>query len=873
MDTTPLAEFLARPGQSMESHVQGVAGASADLTTGAGTNPYGDRWADVVETLAWIHDIGKLTQFFQDYIRTEDRTAAPAVELTYHGTFGGLVAVLALGERGFQPETAAAGFYAVTKHHSVLSNVRTELPEFHQLNRSRIENRYDIADRQLQSIDDTAADAAAVLLAQATDGKYTWESLANDGIRRAAGVIKQVERTTHDPAFYGCVLRAWSTLVAADKADASGLAADDSLSVRTGTDISSDTLTGEIESLADTTLPDGSTAAAYLEEPTRPLPGSDATTTQRLAALRTAANARAATALESGHQRGDRVFELTLPTGFGKTYTGLRAALQVADKRESRVIYALPYTSIIDQVDANIRDIFDVAPTDPTYTKHHHLADTRSTLDPSAVDEPSSGRETLHAEAWRSQLVLTTFTQLFESVAGPGNVQSTKLPALQNSVIIVDEPQALPHEWWELLGRLTEYLTTEYDATILFMTATQPRVLESLPSAPTPQSLVDLHGECAAVIANEPRVTFELHDSLIAHLDERDAPPLSLTDAAAELEPELVGARNTLTVVNTVSSAVTMTEALSEVDRLHLGSELLPYLQAPGTESPSAEDYLAHLAEEQSDPEGVILTLTTRLRPADRRLLLDAVSRVLDPDTTTPFDDVPTMTVSTQLIEAGVDVSFDRLYRDFAPLPSLVQAAGRCNREFGDPPAPVTVWRLDSPEDDDYVPSRLIYGDDSLLRPTQRALSALRTEQADTTLSEAAVITDGVMTYYDALHDQRRTGDRTDRLVEAFDKARGQTLREASLIDSEYATADYLVLVSDCDKRLHAEYVEYRETGAWRQAQQAFRRLQETLVSVPVDEAGVDEPSVIEVDCDGSGYDVRFGSGVTASEVRTDTEV
>jgi hypothetical protein len=184
------------------------------------------------------------------------------------------------------------------------------------------------------------------------------------------------------------------------------------------------------------------------------------------------------------------------------------------------------------------------------------------------------------------------------------------------------------------------------------------------------------------------------------------------------------------------------------------------------------------------------------------------------------------------------------------------------------------VWRLDSPEGDDYVPSRLIYGDDSLLRPTQRALSGLRIAQSDTTLSEAAVITEGVTTYYDALHDQRRTGDRTDRLVEAFDKARGETLREASLIDSEYATADYLVLVSDRDKRLYEEYVKYREADEWRQAQRAFRRLQDTLVSVPVDaERGSDELSVIEVGPGHGSYEVQGGGGVADNGVRSDTEV
>jgi hypothetical protein len=130
------------------------------------------------------------------------------------------------------------------------------------------------------------------------------------------------------------------------------------------------------------------------------------------------------------------------------------------------------------------------------------------------------------------------------------------------------------------------------------------------------------------------------------------------------------------------------------------------------------------------------------------------------------------------------------------------------------------------------------------------------------------------MTYYDALHDQRRTGDRTDRLVEAFDKARGETLREASLIDSEYATADYLVLVSQRDKRLYREYVEHREAGEWRQAQRAFRRLQETLVSVPVDgEEGSDELSIIEVGTGRGSYEIRGGGGVTDSGIRSNTEV
>lgn len=856
----------------MEEHLRGVEQRSRALISEAGTTPYGDDWEELASAIAWLHDVGKLTEYFQTYIETGDRTVAGDAQLTYHGTFGGLVASVALMERGLSAEATAAGFYAVTKHHSVFGNFHDEISDYHVRNKTRVDDRYELATQQLRSIDQTAADAADVVIRNATDGEYSWDQFADDGTDRPREVLRTLAEVLDDEEWYGCAIRAWSTLVAADKMDASGL---DAVETAPSKRPAASKLTDHIRSLSTATRPDGSSVAEYLDCPDKSIPDGTAPLEQRLGAIRTAANARVTNRLQDEYERGQRTFELTLPTGFGKTYTGLRAALELADMRDSRVIYALPYTSIIDQVDEQVRDVFGLSPQNPAYTKHHHLADTRTSLDNNGGkgESYSTGQETLHAESWRSGLVVTTFTQLFESVAGPENVQSTKLPALQDAVVLVDEPQAISMDWWGLIGRLVSHMTEEYDATTVFMTATQPRLLDRLPYAPTPTPLTDLGADAVNLISDSPRVEFRLHESLTGHFDGGHS-PLSLADAATEIDAAMTGETDALTVVNTVDSAAELSETLLEDGAVALGSELLSYWREHDAETFDPIEYLDRVAERHSDAETVILTLTTRLRPRDRTALIGAIDAILDQDVETPFDSVPTITVSTQLIEAGVDLSFDRLYRDYAPLPAIVQAAGRCNRRFGGDPAPVTVWHLDGPEDANYVPSQLIYGDRSLLRPTRTALDELRDDVDGNGLPESLVIDRGVSRYYDALHSQRQTGSRSDDLVAAFNEARGEVLRNASLVSSDYPTRDYLVLVNDDESEMYSQYREERDAGRWSRARASFQSLKQTLVSIPVSEEPVnDAPTPITATERDERYDIETGRGVMEETVRTNIEV
>ncbi|MEE6209517.1 CRISPR-associated endonuclease Cas3'' [Salarchaeum sp. III] len=859
-----LEKFAARPGQSLSVHLEGVSSAAQNLVT-ASTTPTGESWQAVLRTLGWTHDFGKLTSYFQTYLETDTRTHAPWSELTYHGDIGAIVTLQALKEQGFSEKTALAGFFAVAKHHSCLPNLRPGVQKYTQ--GEAAENRIETVEKQFKDIDDNASAAATHVLQQASDGQLSWGDIRHSP-EYTQTLLKAVERIASQDGFYGYVLRVWATLVTADKFDASDItSADTAGSLRDTPKLSVETLTQHVQELSKTPLESGGTAARYLSTPEAALPGEDASREERFAAIRTAANARATKTLTEEFQTGTRVFNLSLPTGFGKTLCGLRAALSLAGDRDSRVIYALPYTSIIDQVDQTVQDIFDIPPSSPKYTKHHHLADTRTNLSDSPVGaEYSTGRETLHAESWRAGLVLTTFTQLFESLAGPQNTQSLKLPALEDSVIIIDEPQAVTPNWWPLIGRLTTYLVEEYDATVILMTATQPRILARHADAPTPTPLLELDTETTSLLADYPRVTFSLHPSLTTHLNSHSARPLALSDAAAELTTPTRDGENTLAIVNTVDSVASLVEHTTTDHTTNITSKLLDYQDTP--DDFDSAGYLEHLAEHTDNSNRLIAPLTTRLRPIDRSRILTCLKLILDTETQTPFDDIPTLTLSTQLIEAGVDLSFDRLYRDYAPLPALVQAAGRCNRSFGDTPSMATVWRLENPSESEYTPSELIY--ESRLRPTQAVLASLQSEFGDE-IPEAELV-ESTTEYYDRFHDQRQSEHLEDDLEDAFISGRGEELRKASLIEQSYSTQDILILPNDGVYTQYQAYQQLRDNREWTRARGEFQDLKQHLVSVPTTNPSDDVLVLTPQECE-SNYDIETGAGPSLPATQSNSEL
>jgi len=333
--------------------------------------------------------------------------------------------------------------------------------------------------------------------------------------------------------------------------------------------------------------------------------------------------------------------------------------------------------------------------------------------------------------------VLTTFVQLFESLTGPSNRQGLKLPALESGLIILDEPQALPKDWWDGIERLLWLLTEEYGARIIAMTATQPTLVRNLNSV----SLLEAgqshdREQCAscdgrwaddatfqsapkeAYYTEAQRVRYHIHESALAHDTDHEDGYVSHETAAEHLLEAATDSDSTLAVCNTIGSSRTLTELVTtRPGVLHLGEKISGALMqlrtdatttsvAPSTVATRVLESIPPRTDQQAGPTApsagaddedrvLALTLNSRYRPFDRRVIIALADRL-------STSEHPFVLISTQAIEAGVDLSFQTVFRDLAPLDSIVQAAGRCNRsyEWGRNGGDVTVWTLADPNEE-----------------------------------------------------------------------------------------------------------------------------------------------------------------------------
>lgn len=309
------------------------------------------------------------------------------------------------------------------------------------------------------------------------------------------------------------------------------------------------------------------------------------------------------------------IFSLTVPTGGGKTLSGMAFALEHALQHgKQRVIYAIPYTSIIEQTANIYRQIFG-----DCVIEHH------SNLDPSKENAQSR----LAAENWDAPIIVTTNVQLFESLFASRTSRCRKLHNLANSVIVLDEAQLLPPEYLDPILAVMKTLVEHYNVTFVLSTATQPALHryddvfgKAIVQGFAANQITEIMPDCAALFAALERVTVELPDDLTTERSWED-----LAEEIAELDSVLV-------IVNTKPQAAELCRLL-----------------------PSDTYYL-----------------TTNLCGEHRSAQLKAIRQRLK-------NGEAVRVVSTQLIEAGVDVDFPVVYRALAGLDSLAQAAGRCNRE------------------------------------------------------------------------------------------------------------------------------------------------------------------------------------------------
>lgn len=332
--------------------------------------------------------------------------------------------------------------------------------------------------------------------------------------------------------------------------------------------------------------------------------------------------------IRQGQERKPGLYTLTVPTGGGKTVASLAFALAQAKARGmKRVVYVIPYTSIIEQTADTFRTILG-----PENMLEHHSS-VQFDLPEDGVSTPETERLTRAAETWDMPVVVTTAVQFFESLFSNMPSQCRKLHNLAQSLIIFDEAQMLPVPYLRPCVWAIAQLVKDYGASAVLCTATQPALSplfqEFAPELPMEELCPIKPEEWDAF----RRVTF------------RKVGKLSHEELAMKLQEK----GQVLCVVNTRAAAQEIFQRLTGEGNFHL---------------------------------------STLMYPAHRRAVLDEVRRRLR-------EGLPCRVVSTSLIEAGVDVDFPAVYRDEAGLDSILQAAGRCNREGDRPPddSVVTIFR------------------------------------------------------------------------------------------------------------------------------------------------------------------------------------
>ena len=313
------------------------------------------------------------------------------------------------------------------------------------------------------------------------------------------------------------------------------------------------------------------------------------------------------------------MFRLAVPTGGGKTRSVMGFALRHALRHGlDRVIVAVPFISITEQTASVYRDIFESEYNLHTAVLEHHSAAYSDDSEEGDLAECQQ-QTRLASENWDARIIVTTTVQLFESLFSNRVSKARKIHNLARSVIVLDEAQGIPGRLLEPVLDALRQLCENYGTTVILSTATQP-AFESIPIFESVDAR-DIVPDASRHLDAMQRVRFEWR------IDD----PVDWSDLAREITTT----PQALCIVNTKKSAMDLLAAVDSPDALHLSTDLC--------------------GQHRLD---VIEEVARRLKSGE-----------------------PCLLVSTQVIEAGVDLDFPVVFRALGPLDSIIQAAGRCNRE------------------------------------------------------------------------------------------------------------------------------------------------------------------------------------------------
>lgn len=328
----------------------------------------------------------------------------------------------------------------------------------------------------------------------------------------------------------------------------------------------------------------------------------------------------------SGCEKG--IYLLTVPTGGGKTLASLRFALHHAMEHGlDRIIYVIPFTSIIDQNAEEIRKVLEDRAIDGSYLDRVVL-EHHSNLTP----DEETYKQRILAQDWDAPIVFTTNVQVMDALFGSGTRSARRMHQLARSILIFDEVQTIPIRCVHMFNNAMNFLVRSCDSTVVLCTATQPL-------------LNGVNRELGSIAVSQDQQIVPDVEKLFARLkrteiiDKRRVERWTSEEIADLAVTELNKSESVLVIVNTKSAAKVLYKKCKQRTRAS------------------------------------VYHLSTSMCAAHRMDVLNIVRACLDPATPKPV-----ICISTQLIEAGVDVDFGCVIRSVAGLDSIAQAAGRCNR-------------------------------------------------------------------------------------------------------------------------------------------------------------------------------------------------
>lgn len=624
-------KLLSHPSVLLKEHLErtaSIAGEIVDRNLPGLQVPFDIQ--KLLQIICLLHDGGKATSFFQEYIKEAGREGKAEVEsdLKQHGLLSAIITYWAVKESEDFREYPFLPFFSflVTKHHhGNLDNVFEEL----SLSQTRLEAQWTILEKQLKALDYQELmeiyKPYGIQVPQLNEAKEVFNEIYYE--ERAFDLLDEIE-ASENLNFYLLFKLIYSILIFSDKQE---------VIFHEYYGISFD---------LPFDLVDQYKRIAFADSPK-----------SRINQMR-----EEYYQLAIGHCKTldlqNRILDLTMPTGSGKTLTVLSYALHLREQKIKKgriypkIIYALPFTSIIDQNHQVITEILETVlgtgkATSERLLKHHHLAEVAYKADEREL-EPVQSKYLI--DTWNAQIITTTFVQLLTTLFSNRNAFLVKYHSLLNSIVILDEVQAIPHSYWAVIKEILAEISNIFNIHFILVTATQPLIFE-----PKKQEVVSIiqreKQKDYNDILSRTKVRLELEERSLEEF-------MDLTKYFYGKQSKKSG----MIVLNTIKSAQSVMDSL------------------------------------KANYSGALYFLSAGLIPKHRLINLAKIKKEKN----------PYIIVSTQVVEAGMDLDLDWVIRDFGPWDSINQVTGRCNRHGKKDLGNVLIVNLVNEHGKQY--SKMVYG-------------------------------------------------------------------------------------------------------------------------------------------------------------------